>query len=316
MEANNQPLVSVPVITYNSAKYVLETLESIKAQTYQNIELIISDDCSTDNTVELCQQWVEQNKNRFVRTQIITSETNTGVSANGNRARKECKGEWVKSIAGDDLLCDDCIENYIEFVSNKEGIISVFGRIEAFGSTDERNSYFSNEVFDYSFFYLSKNEQLDYLINKRNCLPASTHFYNIKKMRDLNIENDERIPLLEDWPKWINILEKGVKLEFMDKVTVKYRVHEGALSSHAVSVNFYKSNFLFDLYYRYPRWKERGEEYANKRFMIDYMNYFADIYQELQSEKRQKEQLLNSFAYKIGKFILRPYAGIKKMFKR
>ena len=85
VEMNNQPLVSVPVITYNSSKFVLETLESIKAQTYQNIELIISDDCSTDNTVELCQKWVEENKERFVRTQIITSDLNTGVSANGYR---------------------------------------------------------------------------------------------------------------------------------------------------------------------------------------------------------------------------------------
>lgn len=57
-----QPLVSVSVITYNSAKTVLETLESIKAQTYQNLELIVSDDCSTDNTVELCRNWIEQNK--------------------------------------------------------------------------------------------------------------------------------------------------------------------------------------------------------------------------------------------------------------
>ena len=59
MEMNNQPLVSVPVITYNSAKFVLETLESIKAQTYQNIELVISDDCSTDNTVQICRDWVD-----------------------------------------------------------------------------------------------------------------------------------------------------------------------------------------------------------------------------------------------------------------
>ncbi|MDR0890977.1 MAG: glycosyltransferase [Endomicrobium sp.] len=53
----NNPLVSVCVITYNSSKYVLETLESIKTQTYQNIELIVSDDCSTDDTVEVCENY-------------------------------------------------------------------------------------------------------------------------------------------------------------------------------------------------------------------------------------------------------------------
>ena len=54
MVEENNPLVSINVITYNSSKFVLETLESAKAQTYQNIELIVSDDCSTDNTVEIC----------------------------------------------------------------------------------------------------------------------------------------------------------------------------------------------------------------------------------------------------------------------
>ncbi len=56
------PLVSIIVITYNSSKYVLETLESAKAQTYQNIELIVSDDGSTDNTIEICKIWIEKTR--------------------------------------------------------------------------------------------------------------------------------------------------------------------------------------------------------------------------------------------------------------
>jgi alpha-1,3-rhamnosyltransferase len=67
-----QPLVSIVVITYNSSDYVLETLESAKDQTYKNIELIISDDCSTDNTVEICKNWLEENKERFKHTELIT----------------------------------------------------------------------------------------------------------------------------------------------------------------------------------------------------------------------------------------------------
>ena len=102
------PLVSIIVITYNSSKYVLETLESAKAQTYQNIELIVSDDCSTDNTVEICHNWIEQNKERFVRTELITVEKNTGIAPNCNRGVKAAKGEWVKLIAGDDVLHQNC----------------------------------------------------------------------------------------------------------------------------------------------------------------------------------------------------------------
>ena len=55
---NKFPLVSVVIITYNSEKTIIETLESIKNQTYKNIELIISDDFSKDNTVEICKQCI------------------------------------------------------------------------------------------------------------------------------------------------------------------------------------------------------------------------------------------------------------------
>ena len=100
---NTCPLVSISVITYNSSKYVIETLDSAKAQTYQNIELIISDDCSTDNTVEICKNWINDNKERFVRTELITVKKNTGISPNCNRANNAANGEWIKEIAGDEI---------------------------------------------------------------------------------------------------------------------------------------------------------------------------------------------------------------------
>ena len=92
MENNGYPLVSVFVVSYNAADYICETLESIKAQTYQNIELIVSDDHSSDQTVELANEWIESNKERFVRTELITVDHNTGVSANYNRAIRACRG--------------------------------------------------------------------------------------------------------------------------------------------------------------------------------------------------------------------------------
>ncbi len=101
---NQEPLISIVVVTYNSAKYVLETLESAKSQTYQNIELIVTDDYSTDDTVAICQKWLNKNKARFVRSQLVTSEKNTGIPANLNRGIKASKGEFIKPIAGDDTM--------------------------------------------------------------------------------------------------------------------------------------------------------------------------------------------------------------------
>ena len=104
------PLVSIIVISYNSSKYVLETLESAKAQTYQNLELIISDDCSTDNTVKLCDTWLKDNKSRFTKTKLITVEKNLGIPKNCNRALYTAEGDWTKLIAGDDILMPNCVK--------------------------------------------------------------------------------------------------------------------------------------------------------------------------------------------------------------
>src|SRR5690606_12047202 len=109
----SHPLVSVVVITYNSAKYVLATLESIKAQTYQNIELIVSDDCSNDDTVEICRSWMVENCERFIRTELITTEKNKGIPANCNRGVTASQGLWIKIIAGDDLLLPNCISHNV-----------------------------------------------------------------------------------------------------------------------------------------------------------------------------------------------------------
>ena len=102
-------LVSIVVITYNSVRFVLETLESIKKQTYNNIELIISDDASTDRTVEVCKTWIDDNYRRFKRTKLITVHRNTGIPANFNRGVMAAKGAWIKTIAGDDVLYQNCI---------------------------------------------------------------------------------------------------------------------------------------------------------------------------------------------------------------
>ena len=75
-------LVSVIVVVYNSSKSVLETIESIKNQTYKNIELVITDDASSDNTIEIVTEWGEKNRNYFNNFLVLKTEKNTGVSAN------------------------------------------------------------------------------------------------------------------------------------------------------------------------------------------------------------------------------------------
>lgn len=256
MKNDNQPLVSVAVITYNSSKTVEETLDSIYNQTYPNLELIISDDCSTDNTVKICRDWIEVHKGRFVRTELLTAEKNTGVSANMNRGADACRGEWVKDIAGDDLLLPDCVQTYVDYVGEHPEAVYVFAKVETFGGEEDRRKEIGNQ-FLYDFFNWPIKQQYDFLTLERNCIPASTAFYNRERIIVLGIRNDERIPLLEDWPKWINLLKAGVHIDFVDKVTVRYRVGETGLSTQLDKPLIWRQQFaLMELYYRLPYMKE------------------------------------------------------------
>src|SRR5690606_12985960 len=100
-----------------SGKYILDTLESVKNQSWDNIELIISDDGSTDNTIAICSNWLVENQDRFYNALLITVTENTGIPSNCNRGLRAIQGEWLKVISGDDLLLNNCISDNIDYAS-------------------------------------------------------------------------------------------------------------------------------------------------------------------------------------------------------
>ena len=119
-------LVSVLVPAFHSGNTIVKTLQSIYHQTYQNLELIVTDDGSADESIELIQDWIEANRARFQHAVLLTSEENTGISKNVNRGAAACKGDWIKIIAADDLLLPDCIEEYMRLVRADEGQIKIY----------------------------------------------------------------------------------------------------------------------------------------------------------------------------------------------
>ncbi|MCI5741244.1 MAG: glycosyltransferase [Lachnospiraceae bacterium] len=99
-----KPLVSVCIPAYNNAGYIKDTILSVLGQTYQNIELVVVDDCSTDNTVEVLES-IEDD-----RLKIYKNEKNLGMVGNWNRCLELVTGEYVKLICADDLIEKDAIE--------------------------------------------------------------------------------------------------------------------------------------------------------------------------------------------------------------
>jgi len=231
-------LVSVVIVTYNSGQYVIDTLESAKNQTYKNLELIISDDCSRDDTLKVCERWINNNKERFVSTKIITVNTNTGVSANCNRGIKNTSSDWIKFMAGDDILLPNCIEDNMNYVSDHKEAKILFSYLYNFnGSFNLAKSWnkhpetFPKNLMDISFNVIDQYQKL--LLSDRITYTPS-YFFNKKAILSVG-GYDEKLRMLEDYPMWLKLTKAGIRLHFMEKVTVAYRQHENALNN---MVNF------------------------------------------------------------------------------
>lgn len=293
--------VTVSVITYNSSKFIVETLESIKAQSYSNLELIVSDDYSTDDTIPIVREWINNNTSRFLRTQVLTVQKNTGVSANLNRAWDACETEWVKLIAGDDLLLPNCIEDFMNYAKSLPTTEVIFSRVRPFSIHKGHKRWDNESWHDYNFFKLSPEEQYHYLFYKGNKLPAASCFYNIKRLRELNIRCNERIPLLEDYPLWLVFTRKGIRFNFLDKHTVGYRMHNDSLSVGLFSPIFYKSNILLYLYYYLDEIKKDHDRDVIFNLISDQLTrFYSKTYNRVVELETSKE-------YKLGYWILYPW---------
>ncbi|MEG4283381.1 glycosyltransferase [Microcoleus sp. A006_D1] len=119
---NWQPLVSICIPTYNGEAFIEETIKSAIAQTYSNIELIISDDGSTDRTIAIAQTFQSQTSADF----SIILHRNYGLSQNWNFCIEQAKGEYIKFLFQDDLLEPECIEKMVAVAQQNPEIGMVF----------------------------------------------------------------------------------------------------------------------------------------------------------------------------------------------
>ena len=236
--------VSIAVITYNSASTITDTLNSILKQDYgsENIELIISDDASTDCTVSIVKKWLDENSSSFFFTNFLESSINKGVSANINQAWKATSCKWVKSIAGDDLLKRRCISQNVEYVAKNPKCKIVFSKMETFGLS----SKIIPTDYEIKFFEKNSREQNNYLkIFSFNMAPSA--FISKEALEHVGFAN-EKYKMIEDLPLWLKMTETGYKLSFMNEVTVEYRLEESITVSKDKYLNIPFSYDLISLY--------------------------------------------------------------------
>lgn len=250
-------LVSVIISSYNSSRFIIETLDSVAGQTWKDLELIITDDCSRDGTIELCTRWLNEHEPRFVRAKLLTASENGGVSVNANRGLHTAQGEWIKFLAADDILKASCIEDNMEWISRNPEVKVLFSRIEIFRNTFEQSNFINtvpgSPYDNKGILSVNRSAGSQY---KMLLLGDRIHFSPslfIAREILLSIGGfDERFRLLEDYPLWLNLTKNGHKLHLMDKVTVCYRQHSAAINNTTttfiVNPNYFKTGDFRRLY--------------------------------------------------------------------
>ncbi len=290
---NKLPLFSVIVITYNSAKYILDTLESIKQQHYQHLELIISDDRSTDNTVEICKNCLAENSHRFVNSSILVPEQNQGIPANCNQGLKVAQGDWIKVIAGDDAFFDDAFENAAQFVVKNPNVKAFCSSVVYYQDNFAPDNEVSRRNDQSLSFYEANAKRQHFLLIRNNYIHAASVFLQRELILELGGFMEE-YKMLEDHPMWLKITENGEKFYYLPAYTVKYRLHSASIFSHqnaeSIFNNFYlkKRSFELEMIYPHLRWYEKLSYQHN--FMV---KRFFD------GAKLNQQKTINQFLYQF-----------------
>lgn len=207
-----EPLVSVIVPTYNSFDTIERTLSSVFIQTYSNIQLIIVDDCSTDNTLKLVDSILPETLN----VKIIRKRTNLGVADSRNIGLNESEGDFVAFLDSDDVWAKEKISKQLKHMQNNQLDFSYTNYDVIKGSENLIKTRLSPDKITYESMLR---------LNKVGC---STVMIRMEKLRSVNI------PIIKkrnDWALWLSMLKIVKTGELLPESLTIYYIRENSLSS-------------------------------------------------------------------------------------
>jgi len=213
MIKSTEPLVSIITPSYNQGQFIEATILSVLNQTYKNIEYIIIDGGSTDDTMNVIRKYKD-------KIDIIIHESDKGQSHAINKGFKLAKGELVGWINSDDILYDDCVEEIVKlYESNNDGAVyygSILDRIDAHGLLIKRK-------------HLVISDKL-YLLNHNYDVIQQGSFYPMELIRLVNYV-DESIHYCMDLDLWLRLLEYGPIYSYKAKPIAGFRTWEATKTS-------------------------------------------------------------------------------------
>jgi glycosyltransferase involved in cell wall biosynthesis len=211
---NTNPLVSIVLGTYNGEKYLKEQIDSILWQTYPNIELIITDDCSTDGTPAILREFAGKYENVY----IYFNETNLGLVRNFEKAVKYAQGAYIAFADQDDIWLPEKIQRLVDIIGNNMLIHSDSAYIDAEGNL------MGKKVSDYRHLITGKNL---YVLDAESGLWVAAHSMLFRReLLDLALPFPlPYSPYLnhDGWMAYIAMLKGTIAV--VPEVLVLYRQH-------------------------------------------------------------------------------------------
>lgn len=230
-------LVSVCIPTYNGEKYLQEALDSVKKQTYTNIEVIISDDQSRDNTIYICEEF----KNEVAFPVYIYKHVPQGIGANWNNTLRKANGKYIKFLFQDDILTSDCIEKMvnileintkIKFVACKRNFIdssenldreSIAQWIKKFNDLQSQFSFDTSKEYNVITKDLFRKDYFLTIPNNKIGEPSAVMFETsiLDKIGYFNMELKQTL----DYEYWYRVLLR-YDIAITSKPYVYFRLHD------------------------------------------------------------------------------------------
>jgi glycosyltransferase involved in cell wall biosynthesis len=214
---NEKPLVTVLVGCFNHSRFVEECLESVRNQTYHNRELIIFDDCSPDNSVEVIQSWIERTK---VPCRFIQHARNMGLCKSLNEVIPLARGKYISGLAADDAWLPKKLETQVtlmESLPNRVGVVYS----DAY-QMDEQGKLLP-DLFIGAHRKLDgyPQGQVEEILWQGNFIPAMTTMTRRECFDHVGLYDESLF--YEDWDMWLRIARE-FDFAFSSEPTAKYRI--------------------------------------------------------------------------------------------
>jgi glycosyltransferase involved in cell wall biosynthesis len=216
------PVVSVIALCYNHSRYVLECLESIRAQTYEKVQVILLDDCSRDTSVELIEQWMSDHS---VEWMFIKHRTNKGICKTLNEGMRHAKGKYIALIGTDDIWLSDKLEHQVRKMETLPEDVGVLYS-DAY-RIDESGRLLPGMYIESMYHWARKpfagfpEGHIFPALVENNFIPGMTTLIR-KSCYDQVGLYDERL-CFEDWDMWFRI-SRQFTFAYSPIVSAKYRI--------------------------------------------------------------------------------------------